>query len=558
MSGAHLFSVRGARLVAAGRAILAAFLLAAVVLGAVEPGGGNPFVRPLLAIYLAYSVMLLIASRSRRIGHWVNRAPYLPSLVDLAAFTALLYATRGAESPFFSPLVFLVLSATVQWGSRGAILMGVAAVSVFLPAGLGSLGDGDRAALTTVVRLGSVSVVIGLLAAFARHQERVVAELARLSDPMDDAAGDAEPPVREGLTHALNVFNARRGVLVWTEGDEPYARAVALEDGRFTDSWLPPTGDDWLVDPDLDGAPFLYERRARRTVARRGARTTARPPLSAALMDPFPFERAVVIPVAADPLEGWILVLDHDEPASEDLAVGAMVGAQVSVGLQRWLTERVRRDTQASEERVRLARDLHDGVLQFLAGAALQMEGLLRGGQLPEAAQARLSSLRVAIGDEQRELRGFINAMRPHRAADPTIRMRLDEELTSLAERLSRYWGVTVSAEVTPRTLTVTDRMSYDIGRIVREAVANAVRHGQAAQVSVTAHGQGGGLVLQIDDDGQGFPFAGRRRHEDLMSVGGGPRSLQERVRVLQGRLSVDSTAGGASVTIEVPSAGSA
>lgn len=271
VSGAQLYSVRGARLVAAGRAVLAAFLLVSVTLGALEEGDHGALVRLLLGLYLVYGLALLLTLRSRMASHWLTVAPYAPACVDLAVFTALLYLTKGADSPFFSPLLFLVLSATVQWGSRGALAMGAAAVAAFIPAALGALGDGDRAALTTVVRLGTVTVVIGLLTAFARHQERVVEELARLSDPMNDAAHDADPPVREGLAHALNVFRARRGVFLWAEDDEPYVRAVQTDGDDFTERWAPPTEDEWLVHPELAASVFLYDRNTGRTVSRLAA-----------------------------------------------------------------------------------------------------------------------------------------------------------------------------------------------------------------------------------------------------------------------------------------------
>src|SRR5690606_21292576 len=120
-------------------------------------------------------------------------------------------------------------------------------------------------------------------------------------------------------------------------------------------------------------------------------------------------------------------------------------------------------------------------------------------------------------------------------------------------ERLSRYWTIEVAAEVRPGDLSVADSVSYDLGRIVREAVANAVRHGGARRVQVTAMEKDGRLAVQIDDNGRGFAFEGKADAEDLARAGAAPRSLRERVRAMDGRLELRSSTRGASVLIDLP-----
>lgn len=556
MSSGHLFSVRGGRLIADSRALFAMFLLAAVVLGAgTESGSGTPEAT-LLSGYLAYSLLLAASFRSPVLAYRLLRAHLLPTAIDLGVFTALIYMTRGAESPFFSPLVFLILSGTIQWGSRGALAMGALVILAYLPAGVAStLGDVDEAALqATVVRFGYTIVVTTLLMAFGRHLERVVEELSRLSDPVKDASGDREPPMRELLSHTINVFGARKGAIIWNDGDEPYARAMLHDGGAFTLQDLPPTSDDWLVASHLADAPFLFESASGMTITRRGARpSTDGAPLATNVLQAFALNRALVLPVSAEGLRGWVLILDSEGSASEDLAVAAVVSAQLSVSLERWHTQKVRRETAAAELRMRVARDLHDGVLQFLAGAALQLDVLSREPGVGEAAKTRLATLRLALADEQRELRSFISAMRPIRRDRPPARQILNDELVLLAERLARYWSINVSAEIIPAALLVSDQVGYDIASIVREAVANAVRHGHASNVAVTVTLANGLVSIQIDDDGEGFGFHGELTDDELARTKGGPRSLQERVGALGGRLGLSSGPDGASLAIEVP-----
>jgi signal transduction histidine kinase len=472
--------------------------------------------------------------------------------LDLAVFTALLYLTSGADSPFFSPFVFLILSATIQWGSRGAAIMGLLTIAALAPAG-GSLAFGTEdpgAGQVLLLRLGYTAVVTVMLMAFGRHIERVVEELARLSDPVADAPADQDPPIREGLRHALWVFGAARGAFLWGETDEPYSTLAVLSDGRFSAEVLPPQAEPW-VDPELSDAVFLLHAPSGSTLVRKGHGAAPGPnaPLSAAVMALIPFERALVIPASTRSLTGWILVLDHEDAANEDLAIGAMVSAQVSVALERWETQRERRAAAAAEDRIQLARDLHDGVLQFLAGAGLQLDGLAKSATLPQDAAERIGILRRAIADEQKELRGLIAAMRPSRGKGGSARRALADELSQLAERLSHHWTVEVKAQVRPADVSVSERVAFDLSRLVREAVANAVRHGGARRVQVSACADAGRLVVRIDDNGRGFAFEGEVDGDDPAT----PRSLRERVRAMAGRLELHSSPKGARVTIDVP-----
>ena len=557
MNGGQLLSVRSGRVVATGRAVMAMFLLVSFLLGPPTTPGADRLVVTLLIANLGWAALVWAVSRTRVLTYRFLRLPAALPAIDLMIFTGLLYLTSGADSPFFSPFVMLILAATIQWGSRGATIMGLVTLAVFAPAGWQVFfghDHGQQAAVSFVVRVGYLAVISVMLVAFGRHVERVVEELARLSDPLNTDDSDAGPPIRECLRHALWVFGAERGMLLWEEADEPYATLAILDHGRFSTIDMPPVGEDWVAAEAAEGV-FLYHRRRRASVIRRGRNAVSGPdaPLAPALEAQQPFESALVIPVSTRALTGWVFVFDHDEPANEDLSVAAMVSAQVSVALERWDSERTRRVALAAEDRVRLARDLHDGVLQFLAGARLHLDGLAETSDLSDDAQARVATLREAIADEQRELRGFISTLRPSRGGKAQPTRALGEELAMLATRLSRYWTIEVTTSVEPPDLMAPDHVNYDLGRIVREAVANAVRHGGARQVRVAAQAEGERLTVRIDDDGRGFAFQGEVTTDPLNIASEAPRSLHERVRALGGRLELRSSSKGASVMIDVP-----
>lgn len=553
MDRGYLFSVPSARLVALGRALLAIFMLASAFVGRSE---GQGLAELILTGTMVWSLSLYALAYSRRRVYDLLKWSAPIAGVDLALYTALLYATSGANSPFFSPFIVLILAATIQWGSRGATIMGVLTLVAFLPAGWEvTFGmDHDASAPQTfVVRLGYTGIITVLLSAFGGHLERIVQELARLSDPFAQDFDESAPPVQACLRHALSVFRAGRGLLLLEEEDEPYATLYSLEGGGLTARRLV-SGEDDPIDPQVASVVFLLDGPSQTTLSRGRRDTWPTPlgPLSAEFGAGLPFERALVIPAAARRMKATVLVLDHREPAVEDLSVGAMVGAQISVALEQWDSERARRAASAAEERIRLSRDLHDGVLQFLAGAGLQMDALAADRSLPADLRGRVLELRRAVSDEARDLRGFITSLRPARGQDAPARP-LAFELEQLGDRLARHWSIAIETQVAGDDLTAPADVSYDLSRIVREAVANSVRHGEARRVTIWARRADGQLLLDVSDDGHGFPEA-TRQPEDGSPIP--PRTLSERVRALGGQIRIASAPQGTRVMITLPMPG--
>lgn len=87
-------------------------------------------------------------------------------------------------------------------------------------------------------------------------------------------------------------------------------------------------------------------------------------------------------------------------------------------------------------------------------------------------------------------------------------------------------------------------RLSHEISQLVREAIANAAKHGEAREVAIFAAVADRNLSLTFRDNGRGF--GGKAKAS-------APRSLSERVRELGGSVSVDSTPGGATITLRLP-----
>jgi signal transduction histidine kinase len=212
------------------------------------------------------------------------------------------------------------------------------------------------------------------------------------------------------------------------------------------------------------------------------------------------------------------------------------------------------RKVAAAEERVKLARDLHDGLLQTLTGTALQLQTAERLVERePKAARAVLGEVQGMIAEEQRDLRFFISELKPGQIGALDEGGGLEAALRNLARRLESVWGVALELPAAFPSIAVSDAVLGELYRIVQEAAVNAAKHGGATQVSVGLSKDDGRLDISVADNGTGFPFRGKLDNDTLVASRRGPRILRDRVAALGGTLAIDSTEAGSRLEIVVP-----
>ncbi|HTS24027.1 MAG TPA: sensor histidine kinase [Casimicrobiaceae bacterium] len=230
-------------------------------------------------------------------------------------------------------------------------------------------------------------------------------------------------------------------------------------------------------------------------------------------------------------------------------------GRQVMTDVNRFFSKERLEQAAMQDERLRLARELHDGVLQSLAGAALQLEAMSRLiEENPEAARDRLRDIEKLIAEEQRELRRWIEKLHPTATRSIATGADLAAALEQVRQRAEWQWGLRVDLAVDSRG-SVPRVLGDQIYRIVQEAVTNAGRHARANRVRIIVHlGTGSSPArITITDDGCGFPFRGRYDLATLNQKRIGPRSLRERVAALRGGLVLNSELSGSQLEISLP-----
>jgi signal transduction histidine kinase len=238
----------------------------------------------------------------------------------------------------------------------------------------------------------------------------------------------------------------------------------------------------------------------------------------------------------------------------DDLALGEIVARQVAADMEQFYLSQRLQQTAAMAERVRLARDLHDGLLQSLSGATLRLETVHRLlAQDQQEVREHVQDIQRLLVAEQRDLRFFVRELRPALVIPAEPGESLATRLQELRERIQRQWGLHVDVCLQRLGAELPESLAYDMYHMAHEALINVARHARASTVRVELGVQDEQVHLSVVDNGRGFPFHGHYDLPTLMKMNLGPRTLRERTASLGGSLVIDSNASGVHLEITVP-----
>jgi signal transduction histidine kinase len=313
---------------------------------------------------------------------------------------------------------------------------------------------------------------------------------------------------------------------------------------RAPDIFEPP------VHPELNGSTFIFDNARGRTLKRsldgEERVSVLQQPVHPELVRRGGSNDGIAIAVQAERYTGYIIVCNIPGLCTDDLEVAEQIANEVSSALHRASIVSVSEVAAATRTRLSFARDLHDSVIQLLAGTSFRLEGIRRSAAAGREISLEVDTLQQELAHEQRELRGFIKQLRDGATRPGSEGLR--QTLRNLLERLARQWNVECELIRCPETLKLPPQLEHDVCQLVREGVANAVRHGGAHLVSISADVGGTGLSLIVADDGSGFVV-----EQDGEGTTNKPWSLSERVRELGGSLTLYSSTHGSRITISIP-----
>ena len=512
-----------------------------------------------LFAYFFYSLGVIVLELLLSDREW-----YSPLAIDFALIVILIYMSPFAV-PIWFPYLFASYAAGSRWGLRTA--MPVAAVLALLITFVNVVERDARGFhLVTWIAIVVAMFASGAGLAFLGDRSRRFAAqnhfLSAITSTMQVEQGLAES-LRLFLEELAQSFQAEQALLVFHDMDLEHIFVWCLKSGeseRLVPDSLPLARADGFLLDDMDaslcwnslqaaGSGFGWDRRNARAIKNlpRLPRTTQAEYGVRSFM-------SVAFDQNGKPA-GRLFLINGKRPNrpfhKEDLAWLERVAHHVVSPLENVFLLRHLRARAIEAERSRISRDLHDGILQTLLSIEIQLDVLRRRvAASPDHAEAALAGLQQTVRNESAELRHFVTDLRPVRvqSADLTDLMR------GFAERFRNESALALDLLLDSAELRAPDRVCRELFQIYREALNNIKKHAKATHVVVKLSQDDSRLLLVVDDNGEGFSFAGKFTGDELDRLRLGPISIKERTRTVNGVLTVESNPGhGARLTIEIP-----
>ena len=509
-----------------------------------------------VSIYLIAALILAFVQNIQ----WIGELP-LPLPLDLALLALFLVLTPSVVAFWFLYL-FVALASGIRVGTRRSVLLaGVVTLALLIRTALNGPLAWDQMLSWIALSTGTFAAGAGI-AFLGSRQRRHAAEqgfLARITGMLEVDRGMAES-LRLILGELATAFDCEEAILAFRDADIERIfvwKLRAGDDSRLTPENLPVTRSDgfWLDQPDvsvcwnhLDGAGegFGWNRKD-------GRRMKELPRLPGPTRQELRWRSVlgVTLDLAGQPAGRLMLGNGHRRFLPQDLQWLERIVRHLGQPLQNLFLLRHIRAHAIEGERSRISREIHDGILQTLLSVDIQLDVLRRKVRNdPEQAVGALASLQQTVRNETDELRRMVTDMRPLKvqSADLVDLMR------GFAERFRNESSLALDLLIDAAELQIPDRICRDIFQIYRESLHNVKKHAHASHVVVKLWQNEGEVVLVVDDNGEGFSFAGRFTGDELDRLRLGPISIKERTRSVGGVLTVESTPGhGARLTVEVP-----
>ena len=227
------------------------------------------------------------------------------------------------------------------------------------------------------------------------------------------------------------------------------------------------------------------------------------------------------------------------EFTKDDERIAMTLAAQAGVAIHNAnLLEEVKErgdELAVLEERDRIAKELHDGVIQSIYSVGLSLQGAMSLlDRDPEGTRKRMDDAIGTLDNVVRDVRSYIFALQPKAVEERGLKAAIEELVRDLEVNALAESTVQLSDEALEM---VPESFQGDFIQIVREVLSNIARHAQAQQVWVAcAIREGETVVLTIEDDGIGFDPATVERGHGLTNIGERARRLGGELRITERR----------------------
>ncbi len=543
----------------------------------------------LLAFYIAQSVIIILLLRRRQQSTSSFRLLVHAGDIVWPALISVFATSQG--NPFFLFFVFVIAAAAYRWGLWETV--GTAAASVLLlwvdswVLRLGAVSNLDQLLLRHHLPLLHLDVaefepkrlfmrsisllVMGLLLGYlAEQQKQLRAEKAVIARILGAARVEAglRVTLQDIFGEMLSMYGASSGLIA---SEESNSRHVFVGELRNRDSkgfefvWMDSSAtsrENYLYDDRPVSASYVAKstgnnshgftlfgldqdgNRIRNVSSSEMQRLAARHDFKRLITVSFIFGRE---------WSGRIFLFDPSltGDTEEELRFLQELVRQVGPAVYNVYLLRRLRARAGAAERARFARELHDGAVQSLIAVEMQVDVLRRQSATdPRIVTGELVRIQGLLREEVLKLRELMQQMK---SLDVDSR-KLLSFISDTVERFQRETGISARFLTGIEQLNMPQPVCREIARIVQEALVNVRKHSKARQVLVRLNASTERWSLIVEDDGSGFPFSGRLSHHELDASGKGPVVIGERVRLIEGELTVESNPGqGSRLEVSIP-----
>jgi signal transduction histidine kinase len=482
-----------------------------------------------LVVYTVYSAAVYVLSLRRsarlpqRILHWIDLLWYIP----------LIALSSGTNSIFFYFLFFSILVASFGWGFIEGIRMTLVVASLFTTVGLLSPTDEKFELDRFLLRVSSLLTLGYLIAYWGGFEVKLKRRLGLLKDISDftDPRFGLDQTVSR-IMNRLRYFYEADSCLVVVQvpggGGFQLRKVSGSAAGDSIIKMIPDEMAAILLSPSPPAALIFHERKSKRLVydIRTGLSSREVSSTFTTIATTLEAKQFMSLPLyyQGRPVGRFYIIGPAQTLDDSDIAfVLQLIEHVIPVLDNIRLVDRLASEA-AEYERQRIARDIHDGVIQPYIGLQLGLAAIRQKIELGNNDVARdVKELTAMTVTEIEELRHYIRGLKASERHDtmllPAIRR--------FASKFSAATGIAVEVKTT-KEIGVKDRLAAEIFQMVTEAFSNIRRHTHSPRAEAELDFRSGLFVLNIknaNDNGTRATFH--------------PRSLAERAAALGGQLEV-------------------
>jgi signal transduction histidine kinase len=526
--------------------------LSALIIIYIDPSEPDRFVAvtyAALIVYTAYSAVLFLLSRRRynalpvRIAHWI----------DIGCYLILVALSSGTNSIFFFFFFFAILIASFRWGFKAGLQATIVSTLLFTPIAYVSSPAGKEFELNRFLLRPVYMLVLGYMMAYWGGSEIAFKRRLRL---LKDVAALANP--RFGLEHMLcsvmkrlrEFFGADCSVVVYFDSASNQHRLLRIDEGHIESAQSIPESlaQTFRVPEEI---AVVYKPKPRGWAVRR--------------LDYYAFERSEKTEAQIGEIESATIAtqLEVRSFVSMPFTLHDQTTGQLFLGAQRRLftnndahfiaqvIEQVKpildnirllerlTSSIAEQERQRLARDIHDSVIQPYVGLQYKLAAIRNKAAKSELAPD-IERLFQVTANEISNLRGFVGGLKQ---SDRPREDRL-RALRRFAEQFAESYDIVVEVQ-SNGFIDPSNRLAAEVIAIVHEGLSNIRKHTGAKHSLIRLERTNNHLVIQIEND---------ILNDAAPPPQFQPKSITERAQDLGGGVRVDQNRKGRTVvTVDIP-----